>query len=287
MRKKFLFLSLVFFVIGVLLVFMKSSNDNLHKNEYFYPTEPLINLQIDHEDTYIAISKNDISGTNRWIPFFFSFEFDTDVSAEAIEELLNNRITSASLINDEGILFFSTDDLIWSVFKVGKNLYNPTLVVVPSVSEIVTDEIIKVSKIVLYEGNNPREYNLVNYLIETHETIYEDDICSARATIGTEIQENLVARVHYGLYCESDTINSFELIFPPEFANIQEYKIIDIEHSEYDATDHKEWEEKVITYVIDVHFAVPMKKTVFRPFIGVSNSVVSGRVIPALPAYIN
>lgn len=237
----------------------------------------LAELQIDQGDTFIAISSNDTDGYNRWIPFYFHLQTESDDGIEAVEAFLNETFTEATLYSNSGDSLFTTEELIWSAFRLDTNSYNLTLVIVPDLQDFVIDELIQINKIALSFNNEAVEYMLPNYTIEARDTI-KDDLYVAVSTMETEFQDNLIARVNYGIMGNTTSVESLELDYPTDFANIEKYEIDKINESA----------DGVKEYSMIIHFSAPNNKIVFRPFIKILYSDNNYEwVIPTVPAYIN
>ena len=57
----------------------------------------LTNLKLDQGNAYISISSNDVSGYNRWLPFYFQVEGNNNLSERDVEAALKEKISRALL----------------------------------------------------------------------------------------------------------------------------------------------------------------------------------------------
>ena len=108
---------LVLAIISVVVI----SGISKSKNNVLAVQGELAGLQIDQGDTFIAISRNDTDGYNRWIPFYFHLQTESDDGVEAVEALLNETITGATLYSSNGSKLYTTEELVWSVFRLDTN----------------------------------------------------------------------------------------------------------------------------------------------------------------------
>jgi len=242
--------------------------------------EEFAKLILDQNDTFIALSNNDASGYNRWVPFYFFLQTDLDYNVEEVEAYLKENIAELTLYDEKNVAILTTNELIWSPYKLEENKYNLTLVIQADLNITTFNETTKLNKVVLDIKGEKVDYLLDNYLIEARETISEDSLYSSQSTIETSIlEEELSSSINYGIAGkEIESIRSLELHYPNGFANISSYAF---ETSEIDGTGN-------LVYHAKIYFSQPSNKVVFRPFIQVnySNGDLGGWLIPALPAYI-
>ena len=51
------------------------------------------------------MSKNDIDGYNRWLPFYFTFSEKSNTDASQVETILSEKIKNAILYADGKVIF--------------------------------------------------------------------------------------------------------------------------------------------------------------------------------------
>lgn len=248
-------------------------------NEIIPNDEKFVKLSLDQNETFIALSSNDASGYNRWVPFYFTLQTDIDYDAEEVEGYLKENITELTLYDDKDVAVLTTDELIWSPYKLEEFKYNLSLVIQAELDITIFNEITKINKVALDINGEKVDYVLENYLIEARETISEDSLYSSQSTFETSLSEEHYASINYGIRGKDiENIRSIELQYPNGFANISSYSF---ETSKID-------ENGSLVFRTKIYFSQPSTKVVYRPFIQVNyeNGETGGWLIPALPAYI-
>ena len=109
----------------------------------------LTNLKLDQGNAYISISSNDVSGYNRWLPFYFRVEGNDNLSEREVEEILKEKTSSISLFSMKNEKLYETEKMIWSACQIDDNVYNLTLVIIPEIGGIDIGESVQINKIVL------------------------------------------------------------------------------------------------------------------------------------------
>jgi hypothetical protein len=236
----------------------------------------LDSLRLDQGEAFIAISNNDMEGFNRWIPFFFSFQAKSDIETKYIEEFMYETINYATLYNGKNIIC-TTDELVWSVGSSSDNSYTITLIVLPDLDELEIDGIVEIDTLSFSTNDKIVEYILPSYKIEARDTVPESDLYVSLSAIDAELEDDLIARIGYGIMQRNGKVENFELDYPANFANIEKYIITGIE----------EKEDGVVEYSVDLYFADLSTKVLYRPFIKVEYSGKTGWMIPTVPVYIS
>jgi len=275
-KKSKLFIAFTITLVTVAIastIIMKFRNDE--KDDTFVLGE----LQLIQIDSYIALSSNDRSAYNRGLPFYFNVQTKGDSNTEKVEQALIETFSSVMIYSNSSGVLFETEVLIWGVGKQEPGLYNLTLFIIPDFHELIIDNKTKIDKIVFISNNEEIEHDLVNYIIETKETILEDVLYVASSTILTDINEDLYAVVCYGIFEKEAIVEGIELYYPVNFADISKHELID----EYKTEGDFEY----LAYYFNIHFLSKNEKIVFRPFIQVKYDGKSGWVVPTVPAYIN
>lgn len=236
----------------------------------------LTNLKLDQGNAYISISSNDVSGYNRWLPFYFQVEGNNNLSERDVEAALKEKISSISLFSIKDEELYETEKLIWSACKIDDNVYNLTLVLIPEIESIDIDGIVQISKIILISKDNIKhEYILDCYLVEEKETIPEDEMYVSLSSIEATVQEDLTSQINYGIMQNKDRIMGFDIYYPKKFRDIVSYEIVQ--------TDCVE--ENTVEYTVAVRLKEKDSKTVFRPFLKIKYDDKIGWMIPSVPAY--
>lgn len=238
-------------------------------------TIELDQINLDQKDAYVSMSKNDIEGYNRWIPFYFSLSGKMSMSESQVESILEKKINSAILYKDNEVIY-QTNHLVWSVYKVNDELYNLTLVLIPELSECLFDEIQPVTHIELNMiSGDSQKYTLSNYLIEQKETLPENLFSISVSSMETEISDEFTARVNYGIETNGKEIKEFSLEYPPEFSDVKSYEILDTEV-----------EDKNTVYSVSLQLSKDSRKSMFRPFLKIEyDDGKLGYLVPAVPVY--
>jgi len=237
-------------------------------------------LRLTQESTFIAFSENDVTGFNRWIPFYFELHMHYDYTASEIEDILENIANTLTLYSENRNALFSTNQLIWTAVRLSPAQYNITLVVIPDTDELMITSATSVERIVISTDKTYHEYLFSTFIIESRMTISGDIFYSSRVSIETRINaETLSINPNYGIASMAGYgINNFELIFPAGFANILEYEVIERQSMDDDV-------EMFATVII---FSSYEESIVFRPFIRIEYGYSNvGYIVPALPVFIN
>lgn len=227
-------------------------------------------LTLDQGNAFIAISQNDGSGYNRWVPFYFHLSMDQAMSTEDVESYLKKYIQTASLDfgNTQGI--FQSDELIWSAAEAGKGEYNLTLVLIPEVGELPLEGVGQIKTICLSGAAGKHSYDLTNYVIEERPTVPESEMYVSLCGIVSFVEEDRTARINYGLEVNENQICAFGIDY--EFDDIVHYQI--------------KKENTGNTYAVTVMLKEGTSKTVFRPFLYVEDESGQKRwLIPSVPVY--
>lgn len=233
-----------------------------------------LSLTLNQGNAYIAISQNDNSGYNRWIPFYFLYMTDEEKNEGEIEELLNKNISSIALQFSGENNEYITDDLMWSVCSINKNLYSITLVLVPKVEQWDNGEVI-VEKISLFSRNKGYEYALGNYKIEQKETLPESSLYVSLCSTETVTSENRIANIMYGIMSNNIEIEGFDIWFPKNFRDVMGYEVVSETYTE----------ENGYEYYLDIELKNHNSKIVFRPFLKVEYEDGEGWLVPSVPVY--
>ena len=232
-------------------------------------------LTLDQEIAYISISKNDISGYNRWLPFYFTFSSEDDLTEKQVEKVLNDNIKKATLNAENGEVY-STQQLIWSAYKLENNQYNLTLVLIPELNTLVSDEPINIKYINLYDSKDSYTYSLASYLVESKETIAEDEMYVSLSSMESDILEDYSVNVNYGIIGNGNKVSDFSLEYSNDFTPVLSYVLANTNQTEDNETE----------YSVKIQLNGNYKKSVFRPFLKVTyNDGKSGYLIPSLPVY--
>lgn len=266
-KKRYLILIPAFFILVIIIVISM----NMKQVENFVFSK----LKLDQGNAFISISKNNIDGYNRWIPFYFYLETDTDLEPEEAETLLNENIAQATLYSDKQNELFTTTQLIWSAYKLDAGSYNLTLVLIPELDQLDMEGVQQIDKIILRSDKSNCEYDLSNYLIEARDTIPEDQLYVSLSSMESQVQDDLTAQVDYGFKKNGNDVNALDLDFPSEFTDIVNYKV----------NNATSTEEDTIEYSVSVLLNSKDSKTVFRPFLKVEYNNTIGWLIPSVPVY--
>lgn len=277
MNKKLYKIIVPILLIGIITVVVLLYNNRNKGNTNLAELKfDISNIILDQGNAYISISKNDIEGYNRWVPFYFQLTTDKDFTIEEVESLLKEKIIQATLsIGEEE--FYETKQLIWSAYKIGENTYNLTLVLIPDIGEFPIKGVQTIDTITLSSKEKKQEYSLPSYLIEERDTITEDELFVSLSSMESDVDEKLMAQVNYGITKNKNDIVKFELDFPKELNDIVDYNIIN--------TNKKDDKNE---YSVSIQLKDKDTKTVFRPFLKVSyDDGKSGWMIPSVPVYFN
>lgn len=233
-------------------------------------------LKLDQKNAYISMSKNDIDGYNRWLPFYFTFSEKSDIDTAQVEAILNEKIENVALYADNKIVY-QTNQLIWSAYKVNDELYNLTLVLVPEISDFSFDGLKEITHIELSsDTNSSQKYELSSYMVKQKETLTDELFSVSLSSMESDISEDLIAGANYGIDKNGNKITKFSLEFPKEFSNVTDYKITDTVQSEDDRN----------TYSVALQLSENSSKSVFRPFLKIEyNNGNSGYLVPSVPVY--
>lgn len=232
-------------------------------------------LVLDQNEAYIAISKNDMDGYNRWLPFYFAFSMAEDLNAESVEKLLDSKIDQAVLYTQGGELYH-TEQLIWSASKQDKGKYNLTLVLIPELDSLMLDGVTNVTNITLVSGIKKNSYDLPAYLVEEKPTIAQNDLYVSLSSTESDISEDLTAYSNYGIMKNGNDIQDFSLDFSQKYMSVIDCSIVNAVQTENDTAE----------YSVIVRLAENSEKTVFRPFIKVDyGNHESGFLVPSVPVY--
>lgn len=274
MKKKILFVILLCTIAVMAYLFYNTDRSDIIDAKI---NLDFSNLNLDQKEAFISLSKNDISGYNRWVPFYFNLTTKEDLSEEKVEALLNEKILKASLSTNDGV-FYQTDQLIFSVGKSDENFYHLTLVVIPEVGELSFDGGETITQIELSSSDNSYKYELPSYLIEERETLLEDELSVSISSMLSEIQENLSASIDYGIEKNGYEITNLNLDFPSDFSNIKDYQVV----------NSVQTEDGSVEYSIIAHLNDNSSGTIFRPFLHVEyGEGKSGWLIPSVPVLFN
>lgn len=267
--KKKIYLVVIIFFVGILtgiLVFTRLKPE----------ISELTNLKLDQGNAYISISSNDVSGYNRWLPFYFRVEGNDNLSEREVEEILKEKTSSISLFSMKNEKLYETEKMIWSACQIDDNVYNLTLVIIPEIGGIDIGESVQINKIVLTsESNIDNEYILDCYLVEEKETIPEDEMYVSLSSIEATVQENLTSQINYGIMQNKNRTTGFDIYYPKDFKDIVSYEIVQ--------TDCLE--ENIVEYTVAVRLKEKDSKTVFRPFLKIKYDDKIGWMIPSVPVY--
>lgn len=130
-------------------------------------------LAYDQELAYIALSKNDVSGYNRWIPFYFVVQVAEGCSVDEVEDALSRHVREIRLFAKGGELVFSTEELIWSAFQLPGGVSNLSLVVIPECGALKCDGTVTLERLALLIDEKTVEFPISDYIIEEKETSSE------------------------------------------------------------------------------------------------------------------
>lgn len=229
-------------------------------------------LTLDQGNAFIAISQNDVSGYNRWIPFYFHLSVDRAMSTQDVENDLKKHIQTASLVFENAQGVFQSDELIWSAAEAGEGEYNLTLVLIPEVGELPLEGVERIKTIRLSGEDGERSYDLANYAIEERLTVPESEMYVSLCGIVSFVEEDRTARINYGFQVNENQVCAFDIDYAPQFDDIVRYQI--------------EEEDAGSTYAVRVLLREGASQTVFRPFLRVEDeNGQSGWLIPSVPVY--
>lgn len=266
-RKFFVGLICTSLIIALLILFIK--NIDVKSDDKFY------SLTLNQGEAYISISKNDIEGYNRWLPFYFSLSSKRNLTVEEVEKELSEEIDKAVLYTTNGELY-STDQLIWSAYEVAEKTYNLTLVLVPELDSLNSNGAINVESIVLVSSDWEKSYNLPEYIVDERNTISSDELYVSLSSMESDIIENGTAYVNYGIFKNNNEISEFFLEYSKSFSPVIDYSIVNENQGEDDS----------IEYSVLVQLKENSEKTVFRPFLKVNyRKQKCGFLVPSVPVY--
>ncbi len=233
------------------------------------------NLTLDQGNAYIAFSENDITGFNRWLPFYFKITTDKELTADSAEELLNNNINQAKLYLNTNLELYKTNQLIWSAYKVDDTTFNLTLVIIPEIDALNINGVTQIDRIVLSSESSYFEYDLGNYLIEQRETIPEDELWVSASPIEAIIEGDLTTDLYYSITQLKYNVDEFDIDFSEQYDEIKDYTV----------KDDIVIEDNIVEYTVEVSLKQQPNGTVFRPFIQVKYNNQIGYMIPVVPVY--
>lgn len=236
-------------------------------------------LELDQNEAFIAISKNDISAYNRAFPFYFYLETQIDYENQSdLSRWINQLFQKVSLISLDGSVFFTTSTMAWAPFKLEPNKFNLTLMVFPKDDNLSWTGVQRIERIVFWNGNDKWEVELPPYYVEERETIPETILMVTSSAMETSINDDLTAAVNWQISGSQKDIliNEFKLDWPKVYSNLESYMLSDI-------TDSNEGR----TFWGYVSFKEQDDKIVFRPFIEVNYLGENVLLIPTVPVYIN
>ena len=265
--KKILKSIFIIFTISMIIVSVVTSKKNIFD---------FSNLKLDQQNAYISLSRNNVEGYNRWIPFYFSYYEEVDMDSSEVEEVLNENVKYANLYAGSEVIY-STERLVWSSCEVTNGNYNLTLVLIPELKEFMFKGIKVITHIELVSSTNEfQKYKLPNYIVEQRMTIDNEEFDISLSSMESDISENFIARANYGIAKKQNEITEIELDYPKDFLNVKNYKIVDIAESG----------DGNVVYSFDVQLTENSSKTIFRPFLKIEyNNGKLGYLIPAVPVY--
>lgn len=234
-----------------------------------------LQLHLDQGDTYMAISDNDIDGMNRWVTFYFYLETALDYDDVEVTSVLRKTFSETTIFTDKDETYV-TETLIWTAVRAAPKSYNLTMAIIPALNEPAFTGTTQIQKIRLSGESVHTEFLPAHYIVEPLETLPGDIAHCSLATVNSGIQDGLTVSANYGITNGRADITSFALVFPMNFAGIQQYEVTSINPSEDDQ----------IIYSVKLHFDEKTTKIVFRPFIKIVSSDDSGYIIPPYPTYI-
>lgn len=231
-------------------------------------------LTLDQANAYIAISKNDDTGYNRWLPFYFKFDPGVDINDEDVERSLGRTFSSAAVYAG-GQVVYRTTNLVWSSALSGGTVHNLTLVLNPTLQELPFNGTLELESIELITKEDTKRYEMQQYLVEQHDTIADDLISVSLSSIGSQLRDNHTATINYGV--SSHTVNSMSLQYAQQYIDIDSYSFS--EPSQGDNGD--------LVYTATIHLSARCSRTIFRPFLHVTyDSGQTGWLVPNVPVYI-
>ena len=263
------------------------------------PRLDLSRLELNQNDAYIAISSNDPSGSNRWLPFYFTIESEENANFKntlaglmeterekaeresIVQDILYENITRVTLYSEANESLISTDKVIWTATEYRGNSYQLFLAIQLDLDELKLDKATNIQKITFDMSNGEKIEHILNYTVEARETISEKEIYVSSIPVYVPIREDVTARPDYG-FMGNQKITDLELDYPANFANITKHEIGD------PTINMKADMEGQIDYPVIIYFSEfgPDQRTVFRPFLRVYSENDSGWLIPGYPAYI-
>ena len=147
---------------------------------------------------------------------------------------------------------------------------------IPELNTLVSDEPINIKYINLYDSKDGYTYSLASYLVESKETIAEDEMYVSLSSMESDILEDYSVNVNYGIIGNGNKVSDFSLEYSNDFTPVLSYVLANTNQTEDNETE----------YSVKIQLNGNYKKSVFRPFLKVTyNNGKSGYLIPSLPVY--
>lgn len=273
MKKKYMYA--IFFLLMIMAIVLCISRYSISRYSVKEKVFDFTNLTLDQGNAYISISKNDMSGYNRWLPFYFKISCDAELTEAEVEEFLNENVLNASLYSGEDQRLYVTEQLVWSACKIDDRIFNLTLVLIPELNSFNINGVTQIDKIVLASEKSFCEYKLSSYLVEQRETISESEMYVSLSSITAKVPENLTTQINYGIMMKEYEISTFDIYFDKQFDDIASYQIMNAEVRE----------DNSVYYSVAITLNKKNSRTVFRPFLKVSYSDHIGWMVPCVPVY--
>lgn len=229
-------------------------------------------LEIDQNDAYVSLSKNDDSGYNRWIPFYFKSHFDNQLSASDIEKELRNNIKKAKLYSESDMIY-ETNELVWTAVKEAGGQQNLTLVLLPKLNECIFDNEIRVTRIeFICLGDKVLNYDCSQYILDQKETVDRNALSITSTPMQLLSSDQSVVSVDYEISGQTDEVSDVSLYYSNVFG------VINI-------VDDKTVAKKGNAIRIQTKVEIQSRKIVFRPFIVVKFDNRLVNLVPPVPIY--
>ncbi|SFA89747.1 hypothetical protein SAMN05216249_104156 [Acetitomaculum ruminis DSM 5522] len=253
------------------------SSDNKNAKTTKEEAFDLENLKLTQSNTYMAISKNEKKGYNRWIFFFFSYESKEDLDEKDVEESLYNSIKSISMKSDSKELYVEKEPII-SVGKNDKNKYDINIELQPDVGALNLDGPTNISDITIKTSDSQKEYSFDNYILEEKETFTEDEFSVTSSAFFSQVSEDSTASATYALENNGKAIQEISL----EYSDKMDF----IKNTKVDKTNPlTEDESKTSVFEALFELKEDFEYKTFRPFIKIKTTEKEGYVVPSVPLW--
>ncbi|NMM92846.1 hypothetical protein [Bifidobacterium oedipodis] len=253
-------------VIAMVFMYVQNMKSKSSISEFNSQT-----LELDQNDAYVSLSKNDDSGYNRWIPFYFKSHFSNQLSESDIENELKNNIKEAKLYSKADMIY-KTAELVWTVVKVAGEEQNLTLVLLPKVDECVFDNETRITRIeFICLDDKVLNYDFSQYILDQKETVDEKVLSITSTPMQSQVSDQGVASIDYEISGQTAEVSDVSYYYPNHFDQI-------------DITDKKIVKSEKGMQV-QAKAKIRSEKIVFRPFVVVKIDNQSVNLVPPVPTY--